>query len=108
MKMMESLSHPPQDNNKYHNYIQEINQETIKKEQLQKKIEEKMENRYSKEINKNNINNMTYDIDINNLLIEKKLKPGNTPKWGEVCFRIKLNENEYRELMKEKSKQVKI
>jgi hypothetical protein len=58
-------------------------------------------------VDKNTINNIYNDVDINRLLLERNIKT--IPKnWSEVSFRIKLTENEYKELMKEKSRNVKI
>lgn len=59
------------------------------------------------QIDKNTINSIYNDVDINRLLLERNIKT--IPKnWSEVSFRIKLTENEYKELMKEKSRNVKI
>ena len=58
-------------------------------------------------VDKNTINNIYNDVDINRLLLERNIKT--IPKnWSEVSFRIRLTENEYKELMKQKSRNVKI
>ena len=53
---------------------------------------------------------MSNNVDINKLLDERNIKNNSTAlkSWNEVSFRIKLTELEYKELMKEKSKNVKI
>lgn len=63
-------------------------------------------NMFNKLTDKKLVNN-TNDVEIDKLLLERNINsiPNN---WSEVCFRIKLTESEYKELMKEKSKNVRI
>lgn len=46
--------------------------------------------------------------DLTSLLIDRNLKEIGHKDWSEICFRIKLTEQEYRSVMKEKSKKIKI
>ena len=77
---------------------------------LEKKVSDKLKLSVNDEVNKNMVDNLNFsnDINVDKLLIERNLKSSDAPKWGEVSFRIKLTEMEYKELMKAKSKLVKI
>lgn len=95
------------------NEISKDKESLLNQMQIQKSVELKKSSSTSANVK---INNKSQDTskrgidsyDLTSLLIDRNLKEIGHKDWSEICFRIKLTEQEYRYVMKEKSKKIKI